>query len=216
MRNNHCVFCKEMKGEPETNFARIYPEIKSRFVLTSSHFNIMPCVGQLNETHCLLIPKKHVCSFRQTDKKHFKEVTDLIESYLACYPSKQDLLIFEHGTTGPSDGGCGIYHAHLHLINVSHVFDPWQIYEFNADSRFGSLEESLYTKDVHDQPYVLVGTMSRGFKIQACDRSLPSQYLRRQVAHLLGIVEWDWRNYGQQSSFFNFLKRFDAFAMSQS
>lgn len=208
MRDMNCVFCREIMGHQDTNFARLYPEIESRFILSTSNFHIMPCIGQLYETHCLLIPKSHVSCFRELKSLYMDEIESFLLKFTTYFKKNDDLLIFEHGVNGPSDGGCGIYHAHLHLIIVPPDFDPWRIYTFNNNHYFSTLENCLLTDCIKESPYVLVGTKSKGFKIEQCNKKLPSQYLRSCIAPYLGISNWDWREYGKQDSFYKILEIF--------
>ena len=207
MEDEKCVFCREVKGDRETNFARIYPELKTRFIMSSVHFHIMPCIGQLSETHCLLIPKVHYCNFRSIHPEFIPEIQELISQFneVLANPKDDDLLIFEHGAIGPSDGGCGIYHAHLHIMGVPKSFDPNCLHSFRSNRKFEAIDESLLTTIPRSKPYLLVGSRDKGFKVDLCTEKIPSQYLRKQFATKLGIREWDWGLYKSQRSFYELL-----------
>ena len=61
-----CVFCREIGGSRNTNFATRYPEISSRIVGETEHLVAFPCIGQLAKGHFLVAPKSHLTTFRDS------------------------------------------------------------------------------------------------------------------------------------------------------
>ena len=211
MKDIKCVFCRELNGHLDTNFAKIYPELRNRCILSSKTFAIMPCIGQLNETHCLIIPKQHTSCFLEFNNAYIDKITGLISRFAYTFKGKGKLLIFEHGVMGPEEGGCGIYHAHLHLIMIHNDIDFKIVHTFDNPQFFDSLDKflSFEMNNSAKPPYIFIGTPNEGFYFETCSSNLPSQYLRCKISVLIGNSEWDWRKYGKQQSLYNTLKLFD-------
>ena len=66
---NDCVFCRELNGSRDTNFATRYPEIQSRIIYETESLVAFPCIGQLVNGHFLVVPKNHDCTLAQTQKR---------------------------------------------------------------------------------------------------------------------------------------------------
>jgi diadenosine tetraphosphate (Ap4A) HIT family hydrolase len=191
-----CVFCREIAGSRDTNFAIRYPGIDSRIIYGTYSLVAFPCIGQLTKGHFLIVPREHSCTFRQVKSRLASLAQELDQLNTAVHErlgiQMNNSLLFEHGALTPNNGGCGIYHAHLHVVpNVEHVH-PNDVFNFGDVSPVHSVEaawDRLSTKD----SYVLAGNLPHGFYCRSIYSPLPSQTLRKNVAHALGDVEWDWR-----------------------
>jgi diadenosine tetraphosphate (Ap4A) HIT family hydrolase len=200
----NCVFCRELAGSRLTNFGSQYPELESRVICSTSSLVAFPCIGQLAPGHFLIIPRPHFCTFKDVQTSNSDvadEVTWLLEKVHARLGLNwQKSLIFEHGASQMAEGGCGIYHAHLHVLpqaeQVSHV----EVYPF----QLGGWSRTL--KDVWagtlTVPYVLAGTGESGFRSESLGRPLESQTLRKNVAKALRRDEWDWRKAHREDAMF--------------
>lgn len=204
-KNKHldsCVFCREQNDERETNFAKIYPELGSRVLLESNNLVIFPCIGQLAPKHSLIATKQHFNTFAQArniDSGFDLEVFALISEFKKLYMSNNEkLLIFEHGAICVDHGGCGIYHAHIHLVPVVDDISVQLLYDFSTRSH--SMISGCYDSVDSTHSYVLVGYLDRELFIEKRAEPLPSQYLRKKLASQLGVDEWDWRESRRQPS----------------
>ncbi|MCX4216286.1 HIT domain-containing protein [Pseudomonas sp. MCal1] len=198
-----CVFCRELQGSRDTNFARLYPELRSRVIAETESFVAFPCIGQLVEGHFLVVPRNHDCTLAQTRSRigsTGNELTALLNAAHEALGRKLSAsLLFEHGALSPSDGGCGIYHAHLHVLpNAGHI----NCRDFiGSNNTFESKSlELLYEGIPHKQSYALIGSDEHGFTSWNLTAPLPSQTLRKKVAAALDIGEWDWRQAGREKS----------------
>lgn len=200
---NECVFCRELQGGRDTNFARLYPELPSRVIAETESFVAFPCIGQLVDGHFLVIPRDHDCTFAQAHSRILSagsELTTLLKSAHKVLGRRiSESLLFEHGALSVSDGGCGIYHAHLHILpNAGHI-NGCNFIEGSSSFESPSLEK-IYEGIHHEQSYALIGSAEHGFKSWNLTEPLPSQTLRRMVAAALEIGEWDWRQAGREES----------------
>jgi diadenosine tetraphosphate (Ap4A) HIT family hydrolase len=197
-----CVFCRERDGEDDTNFARIYPELDSRILLESDNLSIFPCIGQLTRKHSLIATKQHLNTFAQafnSDSCLYEEVSTLISEFkLLHVEDSERLLIFEHGAICSDSGGCGIYHAHIHLVPVSNDIVISSLYEFSVPSRHRLAD--CYRNIDYEKSYVFAGYFDSELFIEERAVPLRSQYLRQKLAFQLNVDEWDWRKYQYQPS----------------
>lgn len=209
-----CVFCREIKGSRHTNFARLYPELPSRYLVRLSSLVAFPCIGQLTPGHFLIAPRLHYSTFREAitlDPNVEIEFTNIFyQMHEIINANPESSLMFEHGAISHEDGGCGIYHAHVHVVpNAGHI-----------DLReYINMKESLQCKsylqtyeNISDkQSYGIFGSKEHGFFHLQLNRPLPSQYFRKAVASGLGISNWNWQSAGRESEF---LKLFRPLSLS--
>lgn len=200
--NHDCVFCREISGSTDTNFHRLYPEEKSRVVAETRSLVALPCIGQLSPHHCLILPKLHFSTLAEACASIpglVGEIEDLLlqlATGLAIDP--QTSLYFEHGAFGPAHGGCGIYHAHMHVVPGAGA------YALDSPLWATASNPSMCLTDLFSQnldpslPYVMHGSYTLGFRSVLLSEPLPSQTLRRLLADQLGAKEWDWRKYKRE------------------
>ncbi|MCU7698778.1 HIT domain-containing protein [Acinetobacter sp. AYS6] len=207
---NDCVFCRELKGSRDTNFAERYPEIQSRVIFETESLAAFPCIGQLVYGHFLIVPKNHDCTLAQTIKRlsnlnqELMHILNEVHLILGCDLEKS--LFFEHGALGPNDGSCGIYHAHLHVLPSTNNIDPVKLHNFKKNKPLKTIEAVLKNTPI-DKPYIFVGNFKDGFYQSLLEEPLPSQTLRKAVANQLNINNWDWRKIGQEENMVSILKQ---------
>lgn len=203
-----CVFCREQNESRNTNFAKLYPDLDSRNIIESDNLAIFPCIGQLTDKHCLIVTKRHFNTFAQASnsgKISSDEIQELILNFAKQYMSNTEhLLCFEHGALCEEVGGCGIYHAHIHLIPIKDKISISSLYNFSG-APMDSLAASLAALDPN-KSYIMAGLFDLN-KIYIEERKIPlaSQYLRKQLAGILNVDNWDWRLCKKQTSLVNML-----------
>jgi len=197
-----CVFCREHNGSGDTNFAKIYPELDNRVLLGSDNLTIFPCIGQLTPKHSLIVTKQHFNTFAQAFNSNTsleEEVSTLISEFQKLYvDNSEKLLIFEHGAICSGHGGCGIYHAHIHLVPVVNEVSIASLYDFSTQPYH--LLSDCYAGIDPTNSYVFAGYFDSGLFIEERKSPLTSQYLRKKLAAQLNVSEWDWRNFQSQPS----------------
>nr|VFK38451.1 MAG: histidine triad (HIT) family protein [Candidatus Kentron sp. SD]VFK43467.1 MAG: histidine triad (HIT) family protein [Candidatus Kentron sp. SD]VFK80637.1 MAG: histidine triad (HIT) family protein [Candidatus Kentron sp. SD] len=191
-----CVFCREIDGSRNTNFAVRYPEIKSRFIYETDSLLAFPCIGQLTKGHFLIVPRIHYCTFKHVYSNLMSLPQELDELINGVHEKLgiqiKDSLFFEHGALSQLNGGCGIYHAHLHVVPNAGVIRPNDIFDFEDREPHHHIESSWQSLS-DEYSYALVGSIEDGFYFCPISVPLPSQTIRKNVAHALGLLEWDWR-----------------------
>jgi diadenosine tetraphosphate (Ap4A) HIT family hydrolase len=202
-----CDFCDEFSGGMRNYFSQLYvPVLRCRIMSSSDNFNVLPTLGQIVEGHTLIAPKAHytaAADFPAQLLPELKSVVDLVQSGIAATYGRS--IVFEHGMRGCSPGGCGVTHAHIHVLPLTPTNDPIDLikaaYSFKTICDLGQIADTntntpyLYYEDTSSTKYIFEAD------------SLPSQYVRQLLARSVGSRDWDWRNFPQESSLFSTIGR---------
>ena len=196
---SNCVICDEAQGRRSINFIDRYPEVVSRTVWSDGTVFTMPCIGQLSANHFLVMPVAHRSTWHECRHEigRLEEAIGRTAALLGI--NAPELLVFEHGAREPRDGGCGIYHAHLHVVPVNTRLDSEGILGMTENRTASGLRTALEALTANAS-YALCGHWGAEFRWAALTAPLPSQYLRRRVAHALERDVWDWRAAGREPS----------------
>lgn len=198
-----CCFCDEVESGPNQNFAARYPEVASRILWTDGKLFAMPCIGQLQPNHFMIMPVMHSATLREAAQfidRLDERIGDAISNLLPRLGvANARSLVFEHGARDPQDGGCGIYHAHLHVVPVSEVHDLPSILNLEFTRQGRSLAD-VFAQQTFGDAYALAGYWGESLGLANLPGPLPSQYMRRQLSAALGITQWDWRKSGRESA----------------
>lgn len=190
-----CDICLEIESKSMPVAFRRGTKMIDRFVDESDGFLAFPSVSPIRAGHLLMVPKGHVTSMLQVPVSMFEEFKTfalrLIERMSQTYG---DVLFFEHGVGRGCVGGCGVDHAHWHLLPCSAEESARFasiVFEHYPSSRYSTQEDLFHSVDTHHS-YLLFG---RDFDDVAycADESVESQYFRRVFAQVLGSAAWDWR-----------------------
>jgi len=214
--NARCDFCDEFTGGTLNAFSILYGDsIASRVILSSDNFNVIPTIGQIVEGYVLIVPKLHVRSFADLPaglRPELNYVLEVIRS--ASRVGYGTCVKFEHGARTDSSGGCGVSHAHLHLVPVASSNDPIDAIKRNNDfeiiETFDQVFEAssgfpyLYYEDTHSKKYL--------FKTE----HIPSQYVRQLLARKLGCKSWDWRSAKRETRLLRTIAQYSTLIKNQS
>jgi ATP adenylyltransferase len=169
----------------------------------SPNFVVLPSLGALVEGWLLLVPKKHfICMGELPDSvaNEMQEVKHVLCSVLQQYYGQ--VSAFEHGPSRPNCMiGCGVDHAHLHIVPIAFdllsavaPFLPEDVRWSEAGQKecraaFSRGEDYLYL----EQPI--------GAGHIATYKGFDSQLFRRAIAMQIGALnQFNWREYPQLSN----------------
>ena len=192
-----CCLCTEIGANRIPDAFSGNCSLETRIVFSTNNFVVLPSVTPLVEGHVLLLPKRHVTSLAQVTRNNREELNRLLQF---IYGKVGDLwtrpIIFEHGIGEEKTGGCGVTHAHLHIVPL-HSRDRvsvWsslaqKISDFPSQAPLLEILDNLGTKD----SYLIIGDDPMKISCRVSD-SLPSQLMRQLIADTLLLPGWDWRD----------------------
>jgi diadenosine tetraphosphate (Ap4A) HIT family hydrolase len=167
-------------------------------IFDSELFVVVPTVGALVEGWLLVVPKMPIPCFASLPTSAFSELESLLADIVPIVQSDYGpISLFEHGSTATASPiGCGVDHAHLHLVPAKCDLQAGA-QKIAPSIRWSGISSFKQLRDqVRDgywfvqQPYG-----SGGCKVGVCvDDDPPSQLFRKVIATSLGHPEaFDWR-----------------------
>jgi diadenosine tetraphosphate (Ap4A) HIT family hydrolase len=199
MTNLKCEFCTELSLPGDSRFRAIYgAHLETRIHEIDSQFVLFPTLGQILPNWFLLAPKRHVETFSSLTASEQGLLDEILRGVQAKLFANGKFVMFEHGCGGSTGNGCGIYHAHIHLVPVDRP-----VLAENIMSQPGRTHKSLIQcLDVlrNSSNYYLLrdtnGTVtSWNFEEEASHEPI-SQFFRMRMADLCGVPEsWNWKDY---------------------
>ena len=181
-----CCFCASNPGEAEA--------LRRRTSWENEDFFVTPTVGELGPDHLLVIPRAHIPSFGHLRPDHALEAERIIDTHGELLSNgRTKVVVFEHGMASHSAaGGCGISHAHVHLVAVPRAFEVEPLPEPDNLHPWTPVSPGkVLARAIQSPGYLLIGCEGSFWTRQV--EELPSQYLRRWIAGRLGKARWDWR-----------------------
>lgn len=218
-----CDFCNERQGL-ETIYNKIYG-VRSRIVYETKSFSVFPCMGQLRTGHFLISSKVHKNAIGKLDTSAINELESLVEDIANFYQDiyQQDLICFEHGVLDDqgANGGCGIYHMHLHLVpaNCMEFISILELIQSNESNIVCPSQGLLDTCDcvATKKTYIYFALLEQLTQLNAYivtnnNNFFESQYMRKIVCKVFGKTNWDWKKIQKpEVAFLNTLEKGYAF-----
>jgi diadenosine tetraphosphate (Ap4A) HIT family hydrolase len=187
-----CCFCQEFSPACDSS------KTSDRVLVQGPHAVAFPSLGALQPGHVLIAPRLHSSSLSVTSNQVVDEVFRFADAVASLSPHR--VLKWEHGTSPNEVGGCGIDHAHLHILPVPR---PLSLTRLLADlGRFERIQRlsNWQTSSSRRGGYLYVEE-SDGSKYVCFPGGIPSQLVRARIARALRLPEWDWRLMGRNSAF---------------
>lgn len=147
-------------------------------IVSTDHFVVVASKGAFLPGWLMIVPKTHVLSMAELGDDHSDELEELIASVRELQqPVFGSPTMFEHGASVPGTSfGCGIDHAHLHLVPLPPTMDLRALAE--AELGEGFLPEPAQFGD----PYLrLRAPGTSGWLWQSPTRSIPRQFFRQLI-----------------------------------
>jgi ATP adenylyltransferase len=160
----------------------------------------IPTLGSLLPNWMLLVPRAYALNFADWAQETRTDPADVVSSLIVRRGlDPTNVLWFEHGSGDfGSKVGCGVEHAHIHVI----VDAPFQFQELvDEATSMKNLDwieigrQSPYSVLAGRRPYLVLS--SAGRSVVAFDaEQAGSQYFRRAIARVVGQVDqWDYHRY---------------------
>jgi diadenosine tetraphosphate (Ap4A) HIT family hydrolase len=191
-----CEFCFEF-ADASGRFRTLYGDFaSSRIVARSENFVALPTLGQLFPGSLLVLPERHV----ETCAALPEELRAELIGFAALMTSRtRDFgapVVFEHGAVERSGGGCGIHHAHLHIVPLPSEVSAETLFPEHMTAA-DDLERALRALGGADEYLLLTAGKDVLYSdVSGLQHSHPSQFFRRRLAeHFDLAAPWDWRAY---------------------
>ena len=196
MEINNCCFCEEAKSQLIQKDFKENTKYENRIVLQSDYFFALVTVSPIREGHVLIVPKKHHKGLMQSDSLEYADFKRFFYKVKRMLDAKYGTTVyFEHGVgSNIVDGGCGIDHAHVHLLPASHNEINNLISDIRSDFDLGLLSmDEIKKRTLNQSSYLMLGIDLDA--VSYCwSESIKSQYLRKKVCKALNLPESDWRD----------------------
>lgn len=189
-----CCICRELrKGRSPLDFQR-KTGLPNRILAETENFAAFPSLSPIVVGHILLVPKHHISSIAQLHAAFHTEFKTFISTLLRRISARlEPPIVLEHGIGNGKIGGCGISHAHLHLLPLSPSVAARVNSQISRSFLFSQLQLAQLADGTHnDDSYLLFGLKPEELSV-AFQENVPSQYFRKIIATQLGLERWDWR-----------------------
>ncbi len=211
---------------PAANAARRFERLLSdhsgprpifdQLILEVADCLVVPTLGSILPYWILIVPRQEVANFSTWKANTGNDPIHIVGEVLAKLGVKESTAIwFEHGATQiGSSVGCGVDHAHLHVL----IDSPFSFVQFAQEIR--NLSALSWTElSAHEAYDHLTGNASyllTGFcgSVLSAERveSVGSQFFRRVVAKLIGKPDaWNYRTHAHLNNVAQTLLRFGRF-----
>ena len=191
-----CEFCTELHGHPRARFRVIYPDIDSRIVAQYDQLVAFPTLGQLFPGSLLIVPKKHYDTCADFPFRLKMSMRSFLDRLFVTIRRFGVPVFFEHGARDSTGGGCGIHHAHLHLVPLPEKVSPASLFPEHHHVARDFLDALVHLDGCGH--YLLMGdeTDVRYSRVDLMATEPGSQYFRRLLARHFGLTRsWDWREF---------------------
>jgi len=167
-----------------------------RSLLRTKNFSVQVSVGAIVPGWLLITPSYHAPNLiREYTSNEFVGLRQKVSAILAS-AFRRSVLMFEHGAN--RDGsltGCGVNHAHLHLLPL----DSLRSHFADCEPGWGAIKSSQIAAEVGNKEYLFYSEDSasddpNGF-LRIVDEPT-SQYFRRHVARAARVDDqFDYRKF---------------------
>ena len=206
-----CEFCEELSNPESSRFAKMYASafLENRILAQHGEFIAIPTIGQLFPGSLLILTKSHIETMSTISEANAVDLKIFISNIEKIIGHDREVILFEHGAKCFTGGGCGIYHAHMHLVPLPYHISADTLLVSETDSVSFKTETSL-SAALHNlqtsSEYLLVRDSK--YKLKYVDisalsiKKYPSQYFRKIICESFDLDRpWDWRKYADQEEY---------------
>jgi diadenosine tetraphosphate (Ap4A) HIT family hydrolase len=179
-----------------------YTHIKERILLESESFIVIPSISPLGANHLLIFPRIHISSLAQINHSQNEELYRIVKKLFGkIYDENQSIILFEHGVAKGQTGGCGVDHAHLHILPCDNDM-PNEVLTKLSDkfSKPGKIKFDKINTIGHSINYLLISDNLDSFFIYK-NSNFESQTIRKIICEYMDIDIWDWKKLTNPSVF---------------
>ena len=196
----NCPICFEIKGVIHPNHNKNYSKqilLSANIIWEDDFIAILPSIGALNDSHVLVVPKRHVnsiCELTEEELLSFVNATKMLDKLFL-----NKVIFFEHGSyfQNQDTTASSIIHAHLHALCLEDDSElkNWFTNSFNNVQNVQKINfcDFLNIRDKLKTNYIFYqGLDDKG--LIAYSEKFESQIMRKQISKLTN-VQWNWREH---------------------
>jgi len=162
----------------------------------STSYVVTPSLGSFIEGWTLIISKRHVTSMSQLLIPEIQELSSLLSDVREKVEHAYGpTVVFEHGALkAGTEFGCGIDHAHFHIVPFNIPIIPLVEKELNTIKwrPIRQLEEIFQERE----SYLFICDIGAEYGVISNPNDIPSQFMRRILAKYLGMMKYfDYHQY---------------------
>ncbi|ESX91280.1 hypothetical protein X753_21120 [Mesorhizobium sp. LNJC399B00] len=175
-------------------------KLEDKPLVQGLHNVVLPTIGMIVPNWFLVVPKVHSFNFGQQGMGTREELSSIASSIFEAVSKPGDeMLAFEHGALrAGSNIGCGVDHAHLHIIVSSRNFLAcvWDGMSEELDACDGAAPiGEMYNGVLSEKPYYLAWMSGKTLLEQPAKNEV-SQRFRRVIASAAGTPDsWNYREH---------------------
>ena len=160
---------------------------------------VTPTLGSIIPNWVLAIPKRHAANAARWAQNERNVPLSVIKDITRSFGSNlRDVIWFEHGATEPrSIVGCGVDHAHIHIL----LTPPFSFKRFcgeaqaEAGLRWSPGVGDAYAAIDSNQSYFVAGHGDQFLLVQSVEAA-GSQFFRKAIARIVHRdAAWDYRSH---------------------
>ncbi len=197
--NSNCEFCSELNEHSlDSSFLKIYSGlIDNRVIFETAKFRVLPTLGQMFQNSLLIVSKEHIETMAKFDNESLEELNNLYSVLKNKLSSLGSVIGFEHGAYCENGGGCGIYHAHIHIIPLPSSVNMTSFFK-SEYTNYDSLTNALVkAKDLDEYLMTINEDLSIGLaNISKHTVQYGSQFFRKKLQEHFNLsLSWNWKDY---------------------
>ncbi len=160
---------------------------------------VTPTLGSIVPNWILAIPKRHAVNAARWAQGEQNTVLVAVKEIIHSFGrDARDVIWFEHGATEPlSTVGCGVDHAHIHIILTPPFSFERLCEEAQAEVALGwsSGRGNAYAAIDSSQSYLVAGRSDQFLLAQSVETA-GSQFFRKAIARIVNQdAAWDYRSH---------------------
>jgi ATP adenylyltransferase len=173
-------------------------------VYRDESFVVCPTLGSFLPFWYLILPVEHHLSFSDwAAQREQRSVASAVASIVRnLWGREEEFIWFEHGpTSAGSITGCGVDHAHVHVLLKSNISTENLLHGALAFGVTGWNEANfaeIYDTRLKNREYLAFGNSIHGY-LKNLSEPVGSQFFRRVLAFLCNDRDdWDYRTHAHQ------------------
>jgi len=207
--SDNCCLCGEfLTGTFPKIYNEFYP-IKSRICLETNDFVVIPSISPIVKGHLLVLPKWHISNMSMLSGEELPLFLNIVKRIISFDDYKDGYFVFEHGVGDDGFSGCGIDHAHLHIMPMKAELTRRIMARVALLFCVQACDkvEGFFCNRENNGSYLLYGdSLARMF--YCLNEYIPSQFIRKIIAEEMGIDSGDWKLCNGRKEFFETIDMF--------